>query len=180
MRKNLRVWLVAAATALMVAPAAISSPGPLTHTLTVSKSGSGSGTVESSPAGIDCGTTCSRAYAGATIVTLTATPAAGSTFTGWSGECTGTGSCTVTIDSDKTVTASFGLAPKMCVVPKVKGKTLKRAKRVIKGHACKVGTIKRTTSRTVEKGHVISQKPKPGRTLKHGARVNLVVSKGRG
>jgi serine/threonine-protein kinase len=64
------------------------------------------------------------------------------------------------------------------MVPKVKGKTLKAAKRAIKNHACTVGTIKHATSRTVEKGHVISQKPKPGRRLKHGAKVNLVVSKG--
>ncbi|HEY1514434.1 MAG TPA: PASTA domain-containing protein, partial [Gaiellaceae bacterium] len=68
---------------------------------------------------------------------------------------------------------------KPCVVPKVKGKTLKKAKRAIRAHACTVGTVKRATSRTVKKGHVISQKPKPGRRLRHGAKVNLVVSKGR-
>jgi serine/threonine-protein kinase len=65
------------------------------------------------------------------------------------------------------------------VVPKVKGKTLSAAKRSIKSHACSVGKIKRATSMTVKKGHVISQKPRPGRRLKHGAKVNLVVSKGK-
>src|SRR5882672_11261304 len=55
-----------------------------TSTLTVSKSGNGGGTVTSSPAGIACGATCSASFAIGTMVTLTAAPAAGSTFTGWS------------------------------------------------------------------------------------------------
>lgn len=153
------------------------------ETLDVEKSGTGSGSVTSSPPGISCGATCSHAYAHGTSVTLTATPAEGSTFAGWAGGgCSGTGTCTVTTNLDTTVTATFKLVtpplPQKCMVPKVKGKTLKAAKRAIKNHACTVGTIKHATSRTVEKGHVISQKPKPGRRLKHGAKVNLVVSKG--
>src|SRR5439155_65795 len=56
-----------------------------TLALTVSKTGTGSGTVTSSPAGISCGTTCSASFTSGTMVTLTAAPAAGSTFTGWSG-----------------------------------------------------------------------------------------------
>jgi eukaryotic-like serine/threonine-protein kinase len=64
------------------------------------------------------------------------------------------------------------------VVPKLKGKTLSAAKRAIKSHACSVGKIGHAASRTVKKGHVISQKPKPGGRLKHGAKVNLVVSRG--
>lgn len=76
-------------------------------TLTVTKAGSGSGTVTSSPAGINCGTACSEPYASNTGVTLTATPASGSVFAGWSGACTGTGSCTVTMDAAKSVTATF-------------------------------------------------------------------------
>ena len=79
------------------------------HTLTVTKAGTGSGTVTSSPAGIDCGSTCAVTFPGGTMVTLTATPAAGSTFTGWSGDCTGTGTCTVTMDQDRAVTATFEL-----------------------------------------------------------------------
>ena len=83
-----------------------------THTLTVSKAGTGSGTVTSSPAGISCGATCSHAFPEDTVVTLTATPAAGSTFTGWSGEgCTGAGTCIVTMDQARAVTATFALLP---------------------------------------------------------------------
>jgi Divergent InlB B-repeat domain/Prenyltransferase and squalene oxidase repeat len=80
-------------------------------TLTVTKAGSGSGTVTSSPAGIDCGATCAASFSNGTIVTLTATPDAGSTFTGWGGDCTGTGPCVVTMDQDRAVTATFDIAP---------------------------------------------------------------------
>jgi Divergent InlB B-repeat domain/Cep192 domain 4 len=77
--------------------------------LTVTKAGAGSGTVTSAPAGISCGATCSTSFTTGTVVTLTAAPAAGSTFTGWSGGCTGTGSCTVTMSAAQTVTATFAL-----------------------------------------------------------------------
>jgi hypothetical protein len=152
--------------------------------LTVFKTGSGSGTVTSSPAGINCGATCSHRYAHGTLITLSATPSAGSSFTGWSGGgCSGTGTCQVTTNADTAVTATFTLnppppPPTPCVVPKLKGKTLSAAKRAIKAHACSVGKVKQAASRTVKKGHVISQKPKPGSRLKHGAKVNLVVSRG--
>jgi len=80
-------------------------------TLTVNKSGTGSGTVGSSPAGINCGATCSGSYTSGTSVVLTAVAASGSTFAGWSGGgCTGTGTCTVTMSAATTVTASFNLA----------------------------------------------------------------------
>ncbi len=85
---------------------------PQTFGLAVVRAGMGSGTVTSTPAGITCGTSCSGNYASGTVVTLTATAATGSTFTGWSGGgCTGTGSCTVTLTATTTVTATFGVAP---------------------------------------------------------------------
>ena len=92
-------------------------PGAVSYSLSVSKSGTGSGTVTSNPAGINCGTTCSAGYSGGTQITLTATASAGSTFAGWSGACSGTGGCTVTMDSAKSVSASFnpgGGAPAWC------------------------------------------------------------------
>jgi DNA-binding beta-propeller fold protein YncE len=81
-----------------------------TPTLTVAKAGAGS--VTSSPAGINCGASCSHAYDFGTSVTLTATHAAGSRFSGWSGgACSGTGACTLVLGSDRTVTASFAAVP---------------------------------------------------------------------
>jgi centrosomal CEP192-like protein/fibronectin type III domain protein/List-Bact-rpt repeat protein len=80
-------------------------------TISVTKSGTGAGTVTSAPAGISCGTTCTAAWSVGTQTTLTATAAAGSTFTGWSGACTGTGTCTVTLNGNMAVTAIFDLVP---------------------------------------------------------------------
>lgn len=80
-------------------------------TLTVATSGTGSGTVTSSPAGINCGATCSASLESNSSATLTATPATGSTFTGWSGACSGTGSCLVTMNTNQTVTATFDSTP---------------------------------------------------------------------
>src|SRR5262249_57052425 len=60
--------------------------------------------------GISCGTTCSASFTTGTAVTLTATPAAGSTFIGWSGGgCTGTGACNVTMSATQSVTATFAV-----------------------------------------------------------------------
>jgi aryl-phospho-beta-D-glucosidase BglC (GH1 family) len=81
--------------------------GGTNQTLTVAKAGTGVGTVTSAPAGITCGTTCSASYASGASVTLTAAAASGSTFAGWSGACTGTGTCTVTLGSSLSVTATF-------------------------------------------------------------------------
>jgi len=81
---------------------------PQPYALTVTNAGTGSGTVTSSPSGIKCGSTCSNSYSSGTRVTLTATPTAGSTFTGWSGAaCSGTGTCTVTMSAAQNVTATF-------------------------------------------------------------------------
>jgi alpha-tubulin suppressor-like RCC1 family protein len=78
------------------------------RTLSVVRSGAGTGSVTSNPAGIDCGSDCSEPYADNTSVTLTATPAAGSTFAGWSGCDTVSGAtCTVTMTASRTVTATF-------------------------------------------------------------------------
>jgi endoglucanase len=74
--------------------------------LTVTLAGTGSGTVTSSPAGINCGTTCSASYASTVSVTLTATAASGSTFAGFGGACTGT-TCTVAMSQARAVTATF-------------------------------------------------------------------------
>ena len=87
-----------------------------TFALTVNKSGTGGGTVASTPAGISCGSDCSETHTIDTFVTLTATSAAGSNFAGWNGDCTGTGPCTVTMDTNKSVTATFNATPGVLVV----------------------------------------------------------------
>jgi hypothetical protein len=82
--------------------------------LTVSKAGSGSGRVTSSPAGIDCGSTCSALFADETTVLLTPVADPGSTFVGWDGwECYGTENpCGVSIwGGSEQVTAYFDLQP---------------------------------------------------------------------
>jgi len=75
--------------------------------LSVVASGNGTGTVTSAPAGINCGSTCSATFNNGTSVTLTASPASGSVFTGWGGACSGKGACTVVMNGGQTVTATF-------------------------------------------------------------------------
>lgn len=82
-------------------------PGGVQRTLTVSKSGAGSGAITAS--GINCPGDCSQIYDSGTAITLNATPAGGSSFAGWSGACSGTGGCQLTMDSDKSAAATFDL-----------------------------------------------------------------------
>ncbi|MBF0099863.1 MAG: hypothetical protein HQK77_03055, partial [Desulfobacterales bacterium] len=77
------------------------------YTLTVYLSGTGYGTVKSMPLGIDTDSNCSATFAEGTLVELSALPDANSTFTGWSGMCSGVDSCIVTMDMAKEVTATF-------------------------------------------------------------------------
>ena len=99
-----------------------SSAGPFVLYTTVNGTGNfnpGSGTVSSKPAGInDCGIgvgVCTARFATGTSVTLTAAPDANSQFSGWSGVCTGTGSCVLDMESDKQVTAGFAGNPTLIV-----------------------------------------------------------------
>ena len=82
------------------------------HTLTVTKDGTGTGTVTSVPAGIDCGlgAGCQENFTSGTVVTLTAAADPGSIFAGWSStdvSCPGLGQCVVEMDANKVVTATF-------------------------------------------------------------------------
>ncbi|HYD40498.1 MAG TPA: cellulase family glycosylhydrolase [Anaeromyxobacter sp.] len=95
-------------TLLQTIQAPFGGGGPTTYTLTVTTSGTGGGFVTSSVGGIHCGTACSATYESGTTVTLTANPApAGSAFAGWSGACTGTGPCVVTMTANRSVGATF-------------------------------------------------------------------------
>jgi hypothetical protein len=76
------------------------------YTLSIGRSGSG--TVTSTPAGIDCGKTCSAKFVQSATVTLTATPAAGQRFLNWTGACTGAApTCTLTVNQNASVQAVF-------------------------------------------------------------------------
>ena len=76
--------------------------------LSVTKSGAGTGTVTSSPAGIDCGSTCTTNFDSGTTVNLAQAPDPCSVFTGWSGAtCSGTGDCVVFVNQTKFVTATY-------------------------------------------------------------------------
>ena len=69
---------------------------------------SGNGTVASTPDGINCPTqSCLANYTNETLVTLTAIPENGWTFSGWSGSCTGTGPCSITLTENRSVNANF-------------------------------------------------------------------------
>ena len=91
-------------------PASSGCPqGGALNTLAVISSGNGQGTVSSSPAGIDCGTTCSAQFSTGTTVTLTATPTSPSTFGSWA-NCdspASTNPCTVVLSADRSVTVTF-------------------------------------------------------------------------
>jgi Subtilase family/Divergent InlB B-repeat domain/PASTA domain len=159
-----RVDALAALTAQMV-----------DHTLTVSKSGTGIGSVKSVTIGIDCGSSCSHTYAFASAVTLTAVPKPGFALTRWTGDCSGTRACVLWMGADRSVTAVFG-RPK-CVVPRVTGRTLAAAKAAIRKRHCRVGKIAHAYSR-LKKGLVMSQRPPAGRNLRAGAPVAVTISRG--
>ena len=92
------------------------TPTETTFTVSVVLAGNGGGTVTSSPAGINCGTTCSASFVSGSVVTLTATAATGSVFSGWSGDCSGAGSCTVTASASATATFD-ALPPDFSLTP---------------------------------------------------------------
>jgi uncharacterized repeat protein (TIGR02543 family) len=78
------------------------------QSLVVTRSGTGSGTVSSSPAGISCGTSCSAVFSYGATVNLTAGASTGSTFAGWTGDCSGASTtCTIAMIAARNVTAKF-------------------------------------------------------------------------
>lgn len=80
---------------------------PIRYDLSITTTGPGNGSVLILPGGTSCPGTCTKTYPEGTNVNLAPSPAAGSAFAGWSGDCTGTGACALTMDADKTVTATF-------------------------------------------------------------------------
>jgi subtilase family serine protease len=101
---QLQAWSSAGSTSGNV----LSFTTPAAGTYLLSTSVVGSGTVTSTDGSLACNSgTCSHAYNSGTNVTLNASGASGWTFAGWSGACTGTGSCTVNMSGNEAVTANF-------------------------------------------------------------------------
>ncbi len=88
---------------------------------------------------------------------------------------------TATNFAGNTATAVIAVTRKLppCKVPKLHGRTLAAARRALRHNHCAVGKLKRVHSRTVRKGHVVASKPRAGSTRRRGAKVGLVLSRGR-
>ena len=130
------------------------------------------------------------------MVDLYLQTAIGSSFGGWSTTpppyfCgrpigpdfpAGTSECDIYLDDSvgdsASVQATFDLASP-CIAPGVKGKTLANAKLGINRHGCSVGKITHAFSNKVKKGRVLSQNPQVGWHREHGAKIDLIISKGR-
>lgn len=120
MRRMLLPWMAFS----VLACAAVASYGNTVgaHLLTISTAGAGYGSVTSSDGGIACyvpvpgirylvAPDCTQTYATGATIQLEAKPEPGSFFAGWSGGCSGTGACILTLDSDRNTRATFKLAP---------------------------------------------------------------------
>lgn len=84
-----------------------SSTTQQSYQLTVAAPPTGAGTITSTPAGINCPSTCTATFTQGTKVTLTATPSSSYLFSGWSGSCTGTSTCSVTMNAAENVSDTF-------------------------------------------------------------------------
>jgi co-chaperonin GroES (HSP10) len=89
--------------------ASFASAPPPSYALNVTVINGAAGSVTAN--GIACPGDCTETYTQGTVVVLTATPVSGGTFLGWTGSCTGTGVCTLTMDGAKAVSASFASPP---------------------------------------------------------------------
>jgi hypothetical protein len=144
-------------------------PPPAQHSLIVSLAGNGSGAVSGS--GIACPGVCTTSSVSGAGVTLTATPAAGSTFGGWSGACGGKATCTGTLSTDLHVTATFFrtpvAAPKCTLKVKSTKVPLKKGK---KGFGTLTVSVRCNQSAKVSLRAVLTEKlaKKPAKTFRLG------------
>jgi beta-lactam-binding protein with PASTA domain len=112
-----------------------------------------------------------------TSVRLTATAAGRSRFAGWTGDCSGTAACVLSMTANHSVTAKFVRPLSPCVVPTVRGLTLRKAATKLRRAHCSLGKVTRKAAPARKRGKVLAQKPKPGAKLRHGAKVNVTVGK---
>lgn len=90
--------------------------------LRVGKSGDGTGSVVSSPSGIDCGADCEESFPLGSLVSLSAFPGPGGRFLGWSGACEDRGPCSVTLSGDLGVRAVFAKEHSLLVTSEGRGR----------------------------------------------------------
>jgi hypothetical protein len=148
-------------------------PNCAMRTVSVSRAGTGTGTVTSSPAGISCGAACSFQWWGGTAIALSATPAHGSAFTGWSGACSGKAGCSLSLAGDASVRATFS----RCKVPRLVGQKLKAAKSRVTKAYCRVGKVTKKKSSKRKRGRVLKQSVRAGKLVNAYTKIKLVVGK---
>jgi Divergent InlB B-repeat domain/Beta-propeller repeat len=103
------------------------------YAISTSKQGTGSGTVNSNPAGINCGTECAKVFPPQETVTLTATPDANSHFVRWEGDCGGTQTnCTITVNEDKRAIAVFDTDQPLSAQPLIDSLTKLKTQMLLK------------------------------------------------
>jgi hypothetical protein len=131
-------WACLGALAATACGPGDSGSGKAARTLTIRMGGNGSGVVRSSNPAIDCSLQCAQSVASTAKVQLTAVAAAGSTFAGWQGACSGSADCGLTMDADREVTAVFtlGQPPISHVVVRFPGKGGGRVTSIPSGIDC--------------------------------------------
>jgi hypothetical protein len=155
------------------------TPPAVFFTLQLGVAGNGQGSITSGPVGLDCPVACSLEFENGTAVTLVATADQKSKFVGWAGACSGTApTCTVVVGSDAAVTARFEPNPR-CVVPRLTGELLAKARRVLVARHCTLKKVRRAYSARIRSGRIMAQSPAAGAVLPHDGGVTVVVSRGR-
>lgn len=166
-------------------PPAVAPPPPRPMTVSVSLAGTGAGTV--SGPGIACPGTCSASYAQPQMATLTATPAVGSKFAGWSGACTGTSACTLPLAVTDQVTATFDppagrqrrrpRSRRPCVVPNLRHVTLRAARTMLARRHCALGKVTPPAHRDRRSVlYVVKQSVRPATHKRHGYRIAVTLA----
>lgn len=155
------------------------------YTLTITNSSTNTGIGSVRGYGIECSPDtpqpyqgCRETYIQGQSITLTAEADTGSEFTGWSGACTGTGTCTVTLDQNRLVTANFELLDPI-TVPDLSGMDQAQAEAAIVLAGLSVGTVNEKYDNIIEEGDVVSQTPVADTTVAAASSIDFAISSGR-
>lgn len=157
------------------------SPAPSgSSTLTASVAGPGKGSIRSAIGGIACPGDCTMTLGRGETVVLTATPAAASSFAGWSGACSGRSTCSVTGSgaAKVAVAATFvqvAAGGVRCVVPRLAGRTVRAARLALKLSNCTLGAIAYRKTSAAKIGKVLGSTPVAGTKMARRAPVAVVV-----